>query len=108
MDSSDELERCIQRIVDEKFTRRRRPRVSKQRRRLTLADVAAMESGPELTPYDMERISAGQFSDETVRRDIQRGVIVARVERRGVMTIQWIAFSEAKRYLAGRGLLQAV
>jgi hypothetical protein len=99
------LERYIERLVDEKFKRRRKPRITKSRRKLTIADVEAMETGPDLTPYDIERI-AETISDETIRREIQRGVIVvARIETRGTMTVQWIAFAEAKRYLAARGKL---
>ena len=104
METSD-LEAYIQKLVNEKFKRRRKPRVTKSRRKLTLADVEAMETGPDLTSYDIERI-AGSFSDETVRREIQRGnIVVARVEKRGTMTVQWIAFAEAKRYLVWRGKL---
>jgi Fic family protein len=99
------LERYIERLVDEKFKRRRKPRITKSRRKLTLADVGAMETGPELTAYDIERISG--ISDETVRREIQQGRIAYREERRGRVTYFWIAFVEAKRYLLQRGKLRA-
>jgi hypothetical protein len=105
METAD-LERYIERLVDEKFKRRRKPRITKSRRKLTLADVQAMETGPDLTPYDLERI-AGSVSDETIRREIQRGnITVDRVERRGHMRVQWITFIEAKRYLIWRGKLR--
>lgn len=79
----------------------------RRRRMLTLEDIASCESGPELTPYDLARISCGQFSDETIRREIQRGGLPARVERRGTMTMHWIAFVDAKQYLLARGILHA-
>jgi Fic family protein len=100
---TQDLERYIQRLVDEKFKRRRKPRITKSRRKLTLADLEAMDTGPEMTAYDIERISG--ISDETVRREIQLGVIAARIEKRGTMTVQWVAFSEARRYLVARGKL---
>jgi hypothetical protein len=104
---TQDLERYIQRLVDEKFKRRRKPRITKSRRKLTLEDMAQQETGPDLTTYDLERI-AGSISDETIRREIQRGKItVDRTEARGHMRVQWITFIEAKRYLFSRGRLRA-
>jgi hypothetical protein len=100
------LERYIERLVDEKFKRRRKPRITKSRRKLTLEDMALQDTGPDLTTYDLERI-AGSISDETIRREIQRGnIVVDRTERRGHMRVQWITFVEARRYLVHRGRLR--
>jgi hypothetical protein len=105
METAD-LERYIERLVDEKFKRRRKPRITKSRRKLTLQEMAQQETGPDLTTYDLERI-AGSISDETIRREIQRGKIaVDRTEERGHMRVQWITFVEAKRYLLSRGRLR--
>lgn len=102
------LERYIERLVDEKFKGRRKPRITKSRRKLTLEDMARQDAGPDLTTYDLERI-AGSISDETIRREIQRGnIAVDRTEQRGHMRVQWITFVEAKRYLVSRGRLRAV
>lgn len=74
----------------------------KRRRTLTLEQLLSDPTGPDLTPYDMERISRGRWSDSTIRREIERGRVKAERECRGRVDVYWIAFKEAKRYALER------
>jgi hypothetical protein len=78
-----------------------------RRRDVTLQDLETRKTGPDLTPYDLARLSRGRYSDVTIRREIERGNITAVVDKRGRKTVHWITFEEARRYFLGRGLLHA-
>jgi hypothetical protein len=70
---------------------------------VTLALLLSHDTGPRLTSYDIARISLetdNPISDETVRRDCDRGaLVVAVMVPRGTLWEGRIAFADAKRYL---------
>ena len=77
-----------------------------RRRTLTLIQLQSHDDGPDLTPYDIARLTRGTYSDERVRRHIQIGLLQCRrVEGRGRTTVHYIAFAEVKRYLLALGFL---
>lgn len=79
-----------------------------RRRKLTLEQLLTNKTGPDVTPYDMERISRGTVSDVTIRREIERGNLKPlRYETRGRVTVTWIAFAEARSYFERRGFTLA-